>query len=92
MQWDYILKGMDEKRLDLTATESLPSSQTKLRKSGEFSSSSPTHQKSRVKQEICREVLKKLRETNKEELQDPNFENELIAHFARLPTRCAAKP
>ena len=89
MHWGYLLKGMDEQSMDLTPTESLPL-RTNFRKSGEFSSGSPTHQKSRVKQEICREVLKKLRETNKEELQDPNFENELIAHFARLPTRCAA--
>ena len=78
--------------MDLTSTEDLPPLQLKHRKSGEFSSNSPTYQKSRVKQEICREVLKKLKETSKEELQDKNFENELIAHFARLPTRCDPNP
>ncbi|KAI5069934.1 hypothetical protein GOP47_0014277 [Adiantum capillus-veneris] len=40
-------------------------------------------------QEVCKEVLRKLRESDCEAVHLPGFEDDIIAHFTRLPTRYA---
>lgn len=52
-------------------------------------SSSPpaqTRQK-RQKLEVYNEVLRRLKESNNEEAIQPGFDDQLWAHFTRLPTR-----
>ncbi|XP_010266926.1 PREDICTED: serine/threonine-protein kinase STY46 isoform X2 [Nelumbo nucifera] len=52
--------------------------------------SSPTHpRQQRQKLEVYNEVLRRLRESNNEEANAPNFEDELWNHFNRLPARYA---
>ncbi|GJP75095.1 hypothetical protein CLOP_g5586 [Closterium sp. NIES-67] len=46
-------------------------------------------QRQRVKREVCDEVLRKLREARHPCLQAAGIENDLHAHFNRLPTRYA---
>lgn len=41
----------------------------------------------RVKLEVYNEVLRRLKESNNLEVIEPGFDNELWAHFNRLPTR-----
>ncbi|KAM7479484.1 hypothetical protein LguiA_027697 [Lonicera macranthoides] len=43
----------------------------------------------RVKLEVYNEVLRRLKESNNSEVIEPGFDNELWAHFNRLPTRYA---
>lgn len=57
------------------------------RRSG--SDSSPTHQRQRVKQEVCDRVLRRLEEAGDESIPSPRLAEELQAHFSRLPTRYA---
>ncbi|KAH7430530.1 hypothetical protein KP509_08G002700 [Ceratopteris richardii] len=49
----------------------------------------PSRQSCSYQQEICRDVLKKLREANCEAVHVIGFEDVLMAHFTRLPTRYA---
>ncbi|KAG9441756.1 hypothetical protein H6P81_017610 [Aristolochia fimbriata] len=52
--------------------------------------SSPTHpRQQRHKQEVFNEVLRRLKESGNEEANLPGFDDELWAHFNRLPTRYA---
>lgn len=41
----------------------------------------------RKKLEVYNEVLRRLKESNNEEAVEPGFDDELWAHFNRLPTR-----
>ncbi|XP_021902760.1 serine/threonine-protein kinase STY8-like isoform X2 [Carica papaya] len=45
--------------------------------------------KQRQKVDVCIEILCRLRELNIEEASLPGFEDELWAHFHKLPTRCS---
>lgn len=65
------------------------SSKSTRRNSMDGGSSSPTHQRHRVKQEVCAKVLERLREVGHEAVNNPKFVEELQAHFNRLPTRYA---
>ncbi|XP_019243225.1 PREDICTED: serine/threonine-protein kinase STY46-like isoform X2 [Nicotiana attenuata] len=53
------------------------------------SSQSRITRKRREKVEIFQEVLRRLRESNDEEANQPDFEDELWAHFTKLPLRYA---
>lgn len=51
-------------------------------------SSSPAHTRQyRQKQEVYNEVLRRLKESEHEEANQPGFDDELWAHFHRLPAR-----
>ncbi|GMH23648.1 hypothetical protein Nepgr_025491 [Nepenthes gracilis] len=53
-------------------------------------SSSPAHpRQQRQKMEVYNEILRRLKESNNTEVNQPSFEDELWAHFTRLPTRYA---
>ncbi|KAM3199767.1 serine/threonine-protein kinase STY46 isoform X1 [Capsicum annuum] len=55
-----------------------------------FSELSRNHtRKRREKVEVFQEVLRRLRELNDEEVNQPGFEDELWAHFTKLPLRYA---
>lgn len=41
----------------------------------------------RKKLEVYNEVLRRLKESDNDEAQQPGFEDELWSHFNRLPTR-----
>eukprot|EP00850_Spirogloea_muscicola_P011901 SM000075S21990 [mRNA] locus=s75:497603:502103:+ [translate_table: standard] len=56
---------------------------------GAAGSSSPTHQRQRVKQDVCNEVLRRLAEAGDPAVARPSFADELLSHFLRLPTRYA---
>lgn len=50
--------------------------------------SAPTNSRQqRKKLEVYNEVLRRLKESNNVEAQQPGFDDELWAHFNRLPTR-----
>ncbi|KAH7278387.1 hypothetical protein KP509_38G038900 [Ceratopteris richardii] len=49
----------------------------------------PSRQSFSYQQEVCKEVLRKLREANCEAVHLPGFEENIVAHFMRLPTRYA---
>lgn len=50
--------------------------------------SSPTHtRQQRCKLEVYNEVLRRLKESESEEANRPGFDDELWAHFNRLPAR-----
>ncbi|MCO5593200.1 hypothetical protein L7F22_047207 [Adiantum nelumboides] len=49
----------------------------------------PSRQFHSYQQEVCKEVLRKLREADCEAVHLPGFENDIVAHFMRLPTRYA---
>ncbi|XP_009776329.1 serine/threonine-protein kinase STY46-like isoform X2 [Nicotiana tabacum] len=53
------------------------------------SSQSRIARKRREKVEVFQEVLRRLRESNDEEANQPDFEDELWAHFTKLPLRYA---
>ncbi|XP_048233994.1 serine/threonine-protein kinase STY46 [Ricinus communis] len=55
------------------------------------SSPSPSHagRNQRQKLEVYNEVLRRLKESNNEEANQPGFDDELWSHFHRLPTRYA---
>ncbi|KAI4297813.1 hypothetical protein L6164_037678 [Bauhinia variegata] len=48
----------------------------------------PTRQQSK-KLEVFNEILRRLKDSNNQEAMQPGFDNELWAHFKRLPTRYA---
>ncbi|KAJ8539586.1 hypothetical protein K7X08_013838 [Anisodus acutangulus] len=52
-------------------------------------SQSLTRKKRREKVEVFQDVLRRLRESNDEEANQPGFEDELWAHFTKLPLRYA---
>lgn len=43
--------------------------------------------KRREKVEVFQEVIRRLRESNDEEVNQPGFQDELWAHFTKLPLR-----
>ncbi|KAM0025790.1 putative dual-specificity kinase TKL-Pl-4 family [Helianthus debilis subsp. tardiflorus] len=47
------------------------------------------HRHQMKKLEVYNEVLNRLKESNNEEANEPGFDDELLAHFNRLPTRYA---
>lgn len=47
------------------------------------------NRKTRQKVEVYHEIVQKLRERDDEEINEPGFEDELWAHFDRLPVRYA---
>ncbi|KAF7126845.1 hypothetical protein RHSIM_Rhsim11G0194500 [Rhododendron simsii] len=52
-------------------------------------SSPGSYRQERRKLEVYNEVLRRLKESNNQEAQEPGFDDELWAHFTRLPTRYA---
>ncbi|PWA94530.1 ACT domain-containing protein [Artemisia annua] len=61
-------------------------------KSVESSSSSPprNHQRNQMKKiEVYKDVLNRLKDINNDEVNQPGFDQQLLAHFNRLPTRYA---
>lgn len=50
-------------------------------------SSPGSYRQERRKLEVYNEVLRRLKESNNQEAQEPGFDDELWAHFTRLPTR-----
>ncbi|KAK9164616.1 hypothetical protein Syun_005518 [Stephania yunnanensis] len=54
---------------------------------GSMNSSPKNHQ--RRKMEVYDEILRRLKESDSEEVNLPGFDDELLAHFDRLPTRYA---
>ncbi|KAI8533222.1 hypothetical protein RHMOL_Rhmol11G0280300 [Rhododendron molle] len=52
-------------------------------------SSPGSYRQERRKLEVYNEVLRRLKESNNREAQEPGFDDELWAHFTRLPTRYA---
>ncbi|KAH7835854.1 hypothetical protein Vadar_030520 [Vaccinium darrowii] len=47
------------------------------------------YRQERRKLEVYNEVLRRLKDSNNQEAQEPGFDDELWAHFTRLPTRYA---
>lgn len=52
-------------------------------------SSAGNYRQERRKLEVYNEVLRRLKDSNNQEAQEPGFDDELWAHFTRLPTRYA---
>jgi len=44
-------------------------------------------QRQKVKKQVCEEVVRRLKAQGHPYTQDPNYADELLAHFMRLPTR-----
>ncbi|PIN09448.1 Dual-specificity kinase [Handroanthus impetiginosus] len=58
--------------------------------SREVESSAANSRLQRKKMEVYNEVLRRLKETDHPEVQEPDFDDQLWAHFSRLPARYAA--
>ncbi|CAI5472951.1 unnamed protein product, partial [Closterium sp. Yama58-4] len=56
---------------------------------GEWAREFVAESRQRVKQEVCDEVIRKLREARHPSAQASGFDADLLAHFNRLPTRYA---
>ncbi|KAL8234380.1 hypothetical protein R6Q59_020480 [Mikania micrantha] len=54
-----------------------------------LANNSSAHRNQMKKLEVYNEVLNRLKESNNEEVNEPGFEDELLAHFNRLPARYA---
>lgn len=72
--------------------ESNSSNEESCRSNKSVESSSPprNHQRNQMKKiEVYKDVLNRLKDINNDEVNQPGFDQQLLAHFNRLPTRYA---